>query len=255
MAARSEAWLAGGRTAVLFCAGALAAAAWLALWVWGASPGGQLGHHAGPHHGASSALFVPLFLGGWIVMTTAMMLPASVPLLATFQAVVQDRPDRPVLVALVIIGYLLTWTMFGGLVLTASLAAQGIAGRSSSLAPAAFRTGAWILFLAGAYQFTPLKHRCLQKCRSPFTFVIEHWRGQQERWHAFRLGVDHGLFCVGCCWALMLLMFVTGLGNLGWMFALAAVMAVEKNFSWGRRLSAPVGVVLIVAGIAAIALG
>lgn len=103
--------------------------------------------------------------------------------------------------------------------------------------------------LAGVYQFTPLKNRCLEKCRSPLSFVVEHWQGRNDRRHAFRLGVDHGLFCVGCCWALMLLMFVTGLGNLAWMFLLAAVMAVEKNVAWGRRLSAPLGLSLLLCGV------
>jgi predicted metal-binding membrane protein len=74
---------------------------------------------------------------------------------------------------------------------------------------------------------------------------MEHWRGPAPRWRAFRLGAAHGLFCVGCCWALMLLMFAFGMGNLGWMLVLAAVMAVEKNVRWGRRISAPLGVVLL----------
>jgi len=102
-----------------------------------------------------------------------------------------------------------------------------------------------VLLLAGAYQFTPLKYRCLEKCRSPLSFVIEHWQGRNHRQQAFRLGFDHGLFCVGCCWALMLLMFVVGTTNLGWMLILAAVMALEKNTRWGRMLSAPLGMALL----------
>ncbi len=109
---------------------------------------------------------------------------------------------------------------------------------------------AFILLLAGAYQFTPLKHRCLDKCRSPFSFVVEHWQGRRERWQAFQLGIHHGLFCVGCCWALMLLMFATGVGSLVWMLALTAVMVIEKTSRWGARLVAPVGVALLVAGVA-----
>ena len=75
-----------------------------------------------------------------------------------------------------------------------------------------------------------LKHRCLEKCRTPLSFVIEHWRGRDHARQAFALGAHHGLFCVGCCWALMLLMFAVGAGSLGWMLVLAAVMAIEKNF-------------------------
>lgn len=75
--------------------------------------------------------------------------------------------------------------------------------------------------------------------------MISHWRGRAPERHAFTLGLHHGLFCVGCCWALMLLMFVVGAGSLGWMLTLAAVMAIEKNISWGRRLSSPLGVALM----------
>jgi predicted metal-binding membrane protein len=72
-----------------------------------------------------------------------------------------------------------------------------------------------------------------------------HWRGRQEKAQAFRLGAHHGLFCLGCCWSLMLLMFAVGAGNLGWMLALAAVMGVEKNVAWGKKISAPLGILLL----------
>jgi predicted metal-binding membrane protein len=105
--------------------------------------------------------------------------------------------------------------------------------------------GAVTLVLAGLYQFTPLKYQCLDKCRSPLSFIMGHWQGSHEQAQAFRLGVHHGIFCIGCCWSLMLLMFVVGMANIGWMLALGIVMAVEKNMPWGRRLSAPLGAVLL----------
>lgn len=98
---------------------------------------------------------------------------------------------------------------------------------------------------AGLYQFPPLKHHCLDKCRSPLSFIMEHWQGERDHVQAFRLGVHHGIFCIGCCWSLMLLMFAVGIGNLGWMLALGAVMAAEKNLPWGRRISAPLGGALV----------
>jgi len=81
-------------------------------------------------------------------------------------------------------------------------------------------------------------------------FIVAHWRGVRPRLEAFRLGLDHGMFCVGCCWAIMLLMFVVGTGSVGWMLALAAVMAIEKNVSWGRRLAAPLGGALLACSVA-----
>ncbi len=106
--------------------------------------------------------------------------------------------------------------------------------------------GAAVLAIAALYQFSPLKYRCLDKCRTPFSFAMARWRGTRHRKHAFLLGIDHGLFCVGCCWALMLLMFVVGAGSVGWMLLLGAVMAAEKNLTWGRRLSLPLGIGLLI---------
>jgi predicted metal-binding membrane protein len=114
--------------------------------------------------------------------------------------------------------------------------------------------GAATLGAAGVYQFTPLKYKCLDKCRSPLSFITERWHGRNESRQSFVLGVHHGLFCVGCCWSLMILMFALGVGNLGWMLLLGVVMTVEKNMPWGRRLSAPLGLGLLFAGGLVVAL-
>ena len=244
------------RAALMVSVGLLAAGAWLALWLAEDSASAFLNHH---HHlghlGKPSALFVLIFIGGWTVMTVAMMLPTSLPILTAFQTLARERADRAFLLALVIAGYLLTWALFGAVVYLAYLLLQHLMTSSAWLQPYAWAGTPALLLLAGAFQFSPLKYRCLDKCRSPLTFVLEHWQGRQHRWQAFRLGVDHGVFCVGCCWALMLLMFVVGVGSsVAWMFVLAVVMGVEKNASWGRRMSAPVGVILIGWGVVLLAL-
>jgi predicted metal-binding membrane protein len=105
--------------------------------------------------------------------------------------------------------------------------------------------GAAVLAGAGLFQFSALKYRCLEQCHTPFGFVVARWHGRSPSREAFRLGLEHGLFCVGCCWALMLVMFVVGVGSLGWMLVLAAAMAAEKNLSWGRHLRTPLGLGLI----------
>jgi len=110
--------------------------------------------------------------------------------------------------------------------------------------------GVAVLTVAGWFQFSSLKYRCLEKCRAPFSFLSQHWRGTGQNAQAFLLGAHHGLFCVGCCWALMLLMFAVGTGNVGWMMGLGTIMAIEKNMSWGRRLSTPLGVGLLAWGFA-----
>lgn len=182
-------------------------------------------------------------------MTVAMMLPTSLPVIATFHTLAGSRPDRLLLVALVIIGYLIIWVLFGILIYLGYQLLHWVLGNIPWLGHQELAGAPFLLILAGAFQFTSLKYRCLDKCRSPFSFVIEHWQGRNEKWNSFRLGVDHGVFCVGCCWALMLLMFVVGFGSLGWMFILAIVMAIEKNTSWGRRFSKPLGIILIGLGV------
>ena len=106
--------------------------------------------------------------------------------------------------------------------------------------------GAIVLGMAGVFQFTTLKYRCLDKCHTPVGFIVQRWRGKAPAREALRLGIDHGVFCIGCCWALMLIMFVVGTGSIGWMLALAAVMAAEKNLPSGKRLRTPLGAALIV---------
>ena len=227
----------------------LVALAWLALVVWGQSPYSRfLSHEALEDTRLADGRYFTdalLFIGGWSLMTVAMMLPSSLPLVFLFERLVRRRSSATLLVVLLVVGYLSIWTAFGALAHLGDLGLHQAVERSSWLEENAWTLGATSLLLAGAYQFTPLKYHCLDKCRSPLSFIIEHWRGSHEQAQAFRLGVHHGLFCVGCCWSLMLLMFAVGVGSVGWMLALGAAMAIEKNMPWGRRLSAPLGVVLL----------
>jgi len=242
-----EAW---HRTLLVGSVGLLSLTAWLALWQFGVTLHSPVHHH----HAVSDSTIALLFVGAWTVMTVAMMLPTSVPLIATFDTIAGQRRDRPLLVALVIVGYVAAWVLVGLVVYAAGAIMQRLVVASAWLQTHTNVGGAGLLLVAGVYQFTPLKYRCLDKCRSPLSFVLGHWQGQHDRRNALWLGAHHGLFCVGCCWALMLLMFAVGVGNLGWMLVLGAVMAVEKNVSWGRALSAPLGVLLVIGGLTMLAL-
>ncbi len=226
--------------------GALVLAAWAALWVWGASPfGGLLSHReiGSGLVGADPLLRLAVFVLGWTLMSVAMMLPASLPLVNLFRRMVDRRPDRTGLVLRLVLGYLGVWTYFGALAYTGDAVLHEAVRRLPGLAAGGL--GAAILLAAGVYQFTPLKHVCLDKCRSPYSFLAEHWQGRQAGRDALRLGVSHGLFCLGCCWTLMLLMFAIGGANLGWMLALGAVMAAERTTRWGRHLTRPLGATLV----------
>ena len=231
----------------------LIALAWVSLWIWSTSPYGSfLSHRENETVGGLGdryLLIALLFVAGWTLMTVAMMLPTSLPLIATFRAIVRRRPNRGVLAVLVILGYLAVWTGFAIVVHASDLGIHRAVDEWAWLHAHAWIIGAGTFLLAGVYQFTPLKYHCLEKCRSPMSFVMGHWHGGRERRNALKLGLDHGAFCLGCCWSLMLLMFAVGVGNIGWMLVLGAFMAIEKNAPWGRRLSAPVGVALLVGGL------
>lgn len=228
---------------------ALIALAWLSLWLWGQSPYGRyLDHTRLSEIASEDAALLLFFVLGWTLMVFAMMLPTSLPLIALFQTMTRQRPDHKLLVALVITGYIGVWAWFGVVVHLGDLALHQLAEQSRWLSANSWMLGAGTLALAGVYQFTPLKYHCLDRCRSPFSFIMGHWTGKNERFQALRLGLRHGVFCLGCCWPLMLLMFVVGAGSITWMLVLGALMAVEKNLPWGRRLSKPLGVLLLVWG-------
>ena len=237
--------------------GGLIVFAWAALFLWESSPYGRyLDHGRWTEFGFAARLcsalpagqiLLPalLYVGGWLLMSAAMMLPTALPLLAIFGRLTGRRSDGGTLMTLVIVGYLLVWGAFGIIAHALDAGLHVLVVATPWLRFNGWMVGAGVLAVAGGFQFTALKYHCLDKCRTPFSFVHQHWRGYGTRRQALLLGVHHGLFCVGCCWAIMLLMFVVGTGSVGWMLALGALMAIEKNVSWGRRLSAPLGAGLL----------
>jgi predicted metal-binding membrane protein len=233
---------------------AIAVVAWLALWFWEGSPYGHYLHHDGLD-GASASLAVgaAAFTVGWTLMIVAMMLPSSVPLVVTFGALVRRRRQPARLVALLLVGYLMVWAGFGFVAWTADRVVHAavealpwLAARSQLI------TGATLL-VAGLWQFSPLRDRCLDECRSPLGFVMNRWRGTSERREALLMGLAHGAFCVGCCWSLMLVMFGVGISSLSAMLVLGGLTAVEKNLPQGRRLTRPLGVILVLGAVYAVA--
>ena len=229
---------------------AVVALAWLSLWVWGRSPYSRFLEHdaLGELSGEDAALLV-FFAASWTLMVFAMMLPTSLPLIALFHRMASHKSSHVRLVSLLIAGYLAVWAGFGVLVHVGDLAIHQAFFRVPELYGYDRHVGAGILVLAGVYQFTPLKYHCLDKCRSPLSFIAGHWSGGGDSRQAFNLGLSHGVYCLGCCWSLMLLMFAVGSGSIGWMLALGAVMAIEKNAPWGRRISGPLGAALIAVGL------
>jgi predicted metal-binding membrane protein len=247
----------GRRVAFRWLFAGLTGSAWLTLWLWSVSPYGRLLEHGnwsevgvlGPICRAipEGDLLVPalLYALGWVLMIAAMMLPTTLPILEMFRRIVAGRRDANRLVALLVLGYLAAWLGFGLIAHALDGLLHSVVEDFPWLTLHAWVVGAGVLGIAGVFQFSALKYRCLDKCHTPFGFIIQRWRGRSPAREALRLGIDHGLFCIGCCWALMLLMFVVGTGSIGWMLALAAVMAAEKNLAAGKRLRAPLGAALM----------
>jgi predicted metal-binding membrane protein len=181
----------------------------------------------------------------------AMMLPAAAPMILIF-ASAQARRERDIAIPTWIFtaGYILVWLAAGLLVYVLVQIGSDIATRltladRADWAPVAL--GATLL-AAGLYQFTPIKRVCLTHCRSPFAFVAQHWR--DGRAGALQMGLQHGAYCLGCCWALFAVMVAAGVMSLAWMLLLTLVVFVEKVLPHGRSAAAVIGVGLIILGLA-----
>ena len=191
------------------------------------------------------------FIGAWVLMMAAMMLPSVAPMALTFARVTGERSKKGqaafVPTWIFILGYFAAWTAFG-------LAAYAIDHfvRSLDFAWLALdREGPMVtgvaIAAAGVYQLTPFKRACLVHCRSPLHFFLESWR--EGPGGALLMGMHHGLYCVGCCWGLMLVLFALGVMSLFWMAIIAALIFSEKVFSVGARLAPVIGVALIALGL------
>ena len=187
-----------------------------------------------------------LMLVMWWVMMIGMMVPSAAPMILIFARVQRKKlPDEnPGLrIALFTLGYLLLWLTFS---LAATLLQWGL-GSVALLSPMMVTSskylGAAIFFAAGIYQLTPLKQACLAHCQSPITFLSSHWR--QGDGGAFRMGLAHGAYCVGCCWFLMGLLFFGGVMNLLWIAAIAVFVLLEKILPAARMFSRVSGIVML----------
>jgi predicted metal-binding membrane protein len=230
--------------------GGLVVAAWLALWRWGASPYAHYLDHGQRPSDPDGWTTLALFLAGWTLMVVAMMLPTATALLQAFGAVVRRRPGRGWLQAAMTVGFVASWLLVGYLFRAADLGVHRLVASVGWLQARPQLLGGATLVLAGLYQLSPLKYRCLVACRSPRSFIYRHWQGRRPAGDALRIGMAYGWSCVGCCWALMLVMFALGLSSLLWMLGLGVVMAAEKTTRAGLRLAVPVGGLLVAAGIA-----
>jgi predicted metal-binding membrane protein len=182
----------------------------------------------------------------WAIMMVAMMLPSAAPTILLVAALVKGRSAPTA--GLFTLGYVLVWITFSLAATALQWGLDSASMLSATMSASSVTIGGVLLIAAGAYQWTPLKQACLLHCRSPVAFLTHHWR--QGSWGAVINGVRHGLFCLGCCWMLMALLFVGGLMNLVWIAALALLVLIEKTLPWGGRMGRVTGAALVVWGAA-----
>jgi predicted metal-binding membrane protein len=192
------------------------------------------------------------FTVAWAVMMAAMMFPAAAPMLLLFHTVASNRKTSGgafVPTWVFAAGYLLVWTAVGAvtwaLIQIASERATALGdAERARWAPLALGS---VLIVAGLYQLTPLKQVCLDHCRSPFAFVMQHWR--EGYGGALRMGIVHGAYCLGCCWALFAVLVATGVMSLAWMLLLTLIVFMEKVLPAGRRAARGIGVAFVLLGL------
>ena len=218
----------------------LATASW-AILIWQSRTANGMGLTMG--------MGAALFLVIWVVMMIAMMFPTAAPMILVYARVQRDRhsSERAFTPTWAFVGaYLLMWALFGVLAYLGALAASGLAQEIPWIMMNAARIGGGILVLAGVYQLTPLKHACLAKCRTPQDFILHSWRDGSPG--SFRMGLEHGIYCLGWNWLLFILLFPLGIMNIAAMALLTALIFAEKVFPLGARIAQFAALVLILYG-------
>jgi predicted metal-binding membrane protein len=232
-----EAALRRDRLVIALSLAAVVALAWLYLW-----------RHASMPAMDSAALALTFFM--WVVMMAGMMLPGAAPTILFYGAMVRKNAERGTVLPTVWVfasGYLLVWTAFSLAAVLLQAALEHAALLTPHMASGSNRLNGALLVAAGVYQLTPLKDHCLSKCRNPVQFFMTHWRPGTSG--ALRMGITQGAYCLGCCWMLMLLLFVVGVMNLAWVALIAAFVFLEKLLPGGRLTSRLAGVALIGVGL------
>jgi predicted metal-binding membrane protein len=188
---------------------------------------------------------VLLLFAMWVVMMTAMMLPSASPLVLLYAGALRTSGDAAVGAKIYALaaGYVLAWVLFSAAATALQRALSGLMVLTPMMEAATPLATALLLAVAGLYQLTPAKRACLTACRSPLSYLVRFWPDRTSA--AFRLGVRHGLYCLGCCWALMLLLFAGGVMNLAVIIGLALWVLIEKLVPFGERIAQASGWVLL----------
>ena len=190
-----------------------------------------------------------LMFAMWWIMMIGMMVPSAAPMILTFATINRKKREReqPFVPTMnFVAGYLIAWGGFSLAATGVQWSLQKVALMSPMMVSTSPLLGGSLFVAAGIYQWTPLKHACLQNCRSPFDFILNSWR--DGRGGAFNMGLEHGLYCLGCCWLVMAILFAVGVMNLAWVGAIAAFVFLEKIVPAGEWFARASGGAMIAAG-------
>lgn len=188
-----------------------------------------------------------VFLACWQVMIVAMMLPSSMPLVYIVVYASRRQQYPWIIQGAFLAGYALVWTAFALVAFLADTLVHWLVSNWFWLYMHSWLIGATIFAIAGGFQFSPLKEHCLKQCRNPLRFFMRYYR--KDAGASLSLGLRHGVFCLGCCWALMLVMFGVGTGSIVWMAVLTGVMVIEKIYPRGQRHSLVIGILLLLLAV------
>ena len=239
------------RLVVLAGLAVAAALAWLYLIDMALDMGGDMAHADGAmmQMQAWSVIDGLLMWAMWAVMMVAMMVPSAAPMILIFARVDRSQSGgRPfTATTLFALGYVLVWAAFSVAATAMQWGLQNAALLSPMMVATSTILGGVLFIAAGVYQWTPLKYACLKHCRSPMAFIMGHWR--PGRLGAFRMGLGHGAFCLGCCGFVMGLLFVGGVMNLAWVAAITVFVVAEKLMPKGEWVARAGGVAMVAAGI------
>ncbi len=200
-----------------------------------------------PHAHAANPIGLGPLTVMWFGMMAAMMAPTVWPWVRSFHRFAADEQSSVAATIRFASGYLLAWLAYSIVAASLQRAFQSGAATDRAMGALPFRMDVAVFLAAGFYQFAPLKRACLTHCRSPFGYFLTHWRSGPAG--ELRMGLDHGLFCVGCCWALMATMLAVGVMNVWWMAALGVIALVEQVAPYGAALRRPIGVMLVAVAI------
>jgi predicted metal-binding membrane protein len=225
---------------------ALAAAAWaLLVWQWAVM---------GEDMSLTMGMGAPVYIALWVAMMVAIMFPTAAPMVLMFARVHNKRKaeGKPFVPTWVFTGaYILVWSATGIIAWALAAGGDAVAGRSEWISDHAGQIGGGLLIVAGVYQLTPLKNICLTKCRNPLSFILNYWRDGMGG--SFRMGLDHAVFCLGCCWLLFMILLPLGMMNVAILALITILIFAEKSTAFGRQVASFAAVALVVYGAAVIA--